>query len=163
MLKVLVTGVWICLVTVGAAYFTALYKTDFDPMLQKNAHLEGLDYQSTPTINVPVLEDGKIHGYIVAQFVFTVDSELLAKLAVPPHAFIVDEAFRIIYSKADKEFAQLKKSDLKELTDEVRDRVNERFATDIVQDVLIQDFTFHVPASLRDNIVENAAKQAAAS
>ncbi len=163
MLKVLVTGVWICIVTIGAAYFTAQYKTEYDPMLQKNAHLEGLDYQSTPAINVPVLEDGKIYGYIVAQFVFTVDSELLSKLAVPPHAFIVDEAFRLIYSKADKEFAQLKKADLKDLTEEVRDRVNKRFAADIVQDVLIQDFTFHVPASMRGNIADRAAKQAAAS
>ncbi len=163
MLKVLVTGVWISVVALGAAYFTAQYKTGYDPMLQKNAHLEGLDYQSTPTINVPVLEDGKIHGYIVAQFVFTVDSEVLAKLAVPPHAFIVDEAFRLIYSKADKAFAKLKKSDLKELTDEVRDRVNKRFATAIIQDVLIQDFTFHVPASLRNEIIEEMPQPATPS
>ena len=152
MLKVLFTGLWICLVTVVAGYMTAIYKTDYDPMMQKDAHLEGLNYQSTPTINVPVLEDGQVYGYIVAQFVFTVDSEILAKLAVPPDAFIVDEAFRLIYSKADKHFAQLQKADLKELTDEVRSRVNKRFSTEIVQDVLVQDFTFHVPSEIKPDV-----------
>ncbi|SDQ93204.1 hypothetical protein [Pseudovibrio sp. Tun.PSC04-5.I4] len=158
MLKVLVTGIWICLVTLGAGYFTALYKADFDPLMQKNTHLEGLDYQSTPSINVPVLEDGRIYGYIIAQFVFTVDSDILEKLAVPPNAFIVDEAFRLIYNKADKEFAQLQKTDLKELTDEVRERVNSRFKAEIVQDVLVQEFTFHVPANLKGNFNEDAGE-----
>lgn len=160
MLRVLFTGLWICLVTIAASYVTAIYKTDYDPMMQKDAHLEGLNYQSTPTINVPVLEDGQVYGYIVAQFVFTVDNDILAKLAVPPDAFIVDEAFRLIYSKADKHFAQLKRTDLKQLTDEVRTRVNERFATEIVQDVLVQDFTFHVPSEMKPDLATADASSA---
>lgn len=145
MFKILLTGIWICGVTLFAGYATALWKTQNDPMMQKEAHLEGLDYQKTQPINVPVLEDGQIYGYIIAKFVFTIDAETLAKLAVPPHAFVVDEAFRLIYARADKRFAQLERTELKDITDEIKTRVNERFGVDIVQDVLVQEFAFHVP------------------
>ncbi|MDD7908991.1 MULTISPECIES: hypothetical protein [Pseudovibrio] len=145
MFKVLLTGIWICGVTLFAGYATALWKTQNDPMMQKEAHLEGLDYQKTQPINVPVLEDGQIYGYIIAQFVFTIDADTLDKLAVPPHAFVVDEAFRLIYSRADKHFAQLQRTELKDITEEIKAKVNARFGVGIIQDVLVQEFAFHIP------------------
>ncbi|MTI16756.1 hypothetical protein E1162_05850 [Rhodobacteraceae bacterium RKSG542] len=156
MLKVLLTGLWIGAVTLGTGYVTVNYKTQNDPMVRKEAHLEGLDYQKTPTINVPVLEDGKIHGYVIAQFVFTVDGETLKKLAVPPHAFVVDEAFRYIYERADKRFAELSKHDLGEMTEAVRTNVNKRFGVEIVQHVLVQDFAFHVPGMMEGVAAQTA-------
>ncbi|WP_310620243.1 hypothetical protein [Flexibacterium corallicola] len=144
MLKIGLTGIWICLVTLGVSYVTVNYRTQRDPLLQQEARLEGLDYQKTPILNIPVLEDGEIHGYIVAKFVFTVESDTLKRLAVPPNAFVLDEAFRLIYARADKKFAKITKSDLGELTEEIRTKVNERFGVEIVQHVLVQDFGFHL-------------------
>ncbi|WP_068081999.1 hypothetical protein [Polycladidibacter stylochi] len=149
MLKIIITSLWICAVTIAAGYGTALYKTYYDPMVKKEAHMEGLDYQKTDVINVPVLDNGSVHGYIIAQFVFTVDGETLSKLAVPPEAFVIDEAFRLIYSKADPEFAKLEKTELRDLTEEIRHRVNERFGVELIQDLLVQEFTFHVPRDMQ--------------
>ncbi|WP_068316668.1 hypothetical protein [Polycladidibacter hongkongensis] len=159
MLRIVIVGLWICAVTLAASYGTAMYKTGNDPMVKKEAHLEGLDYKKTDSFSVPVLEDGKVHGYIIAQFVYTVDAVTLDKLAVPPEAFVVDEAFRLIYSKADKRFAQLGKSDLHELTEQIRGQVNERFGVELIQDLLVQEFTFHVPKEIR---AEQAKEEEAA-
>ena len=39
-------------------------------------------------LSVPMVSDGEVKGYIIAQFVFTVDGVILRKLSVPPDIFI---------------------------------------------------------------------------
>ena len=72
----------------------------------KQDTLEGLVYEKTKVINVPMIAEGSVQGYIVAQLVFTADAKVLRQLPVPPEAFVVDEAFRSIYGDQKTRFQE---------------------------------------------------------
>jgi hypothetical protein len=149
MLRLVVTGLWVCAVTVGASYGVALWTARGYERPTQQEFLEGLEYEKTKVINVPMIAEGAVQGYIVAQFVFTVDARTHRQLTVPPETFVVDEAFRHIYGDEEIDFANLARVDLKELTSAIRTRVNERLGAEIVQEVLVEDFNYVAKSDLR--------------
>jgi hypothetical protein len=149
MLRVIVTGLWVCVVTAGASYGVALWSARTYEPPPKQEYLEGIEYEKTRVINVPMIAEGAVQGYIVAQFVFTVDARTHRQLSVPPATFVVDEAFRRIYGDEDMEFSNLSRVDLKELTATIKARVNERLRSEIVQDVLVEEFNYVTKDDLR--------------
>jgi len=141
MIKILMTGAWVCIVTVGASLGISYWK-ESQAATAKPEYVEGLVYEKTKVINVPMIADGDVQGYIVAQLVFTADAKVLRQLPVPPEAFVVDEAFRSIYGDPRLDFKNLARYDLARFAQTVREQVNKRLQTDVLQDVLVQDFNY---------------------
>ena len=149
MIKLLMTGVWACLVTVGASLGISYWKESHAPLAPKQEYLEGLVHEKTKVINVPMIAEGSVQGYIVAQLVFTADAKTLRQLPVPPEPFVVDEAFRNIYGDEKLDFKNLSRFDLALFAQTVREHVNKRLQTDVLQDVLVQDFNYVSKDQLR--------------
>ena len=142
MIRLLLIGLWVCILTVGASY-AVVYMGEHGSLLpQREEYLDGLQYQKTRVMSIPMVEDGSVRGYIVAQFVYTVEGRTLHQLSVPPEPFIVDEAFRKIYADDSMDFRKLARYDLTILTASIKQRVNERMHGDIVKDVLVEDFNY---------------------
>ena len=142
MIRLLMTGVWACIVTVGASLGISYWKESYAPLAPKQEYLEGLVHEKTKVINVPMIAEGSVQGYIVAQLVFTADAKTLRQLPVPPEAFVVDEAFRNIYGDEKLDFKNLSRYDLALFAQTVREHVNKRLQVDVLQDVLVQDFNY---------------------
>jgi hypothetical protein len=142
MIKVILSALWICIITLVSSYAAVLWKTQTAIAGTEEGGLTGLNYTKTDPINVPIIEKGAINGYVVAQFVYTADAASLKQLSVPPDAFILDEAFRTIFSDEHIDFEHLERFDLAALTKNLATAVNTRFGSDIVQDVLVEQFTF---------------------
>ncbi|HET7410951.1 MAG TPA: hypothetical protein VFJ13_12205, partial [Paracoccaceae bacterium] len=121
MKKLLLGGIWVCAVTIASVYIASL-SAGGASATSEEAPLQGIDYVKTRQINVPRISDGRIQGYVVARFVFTIDAETKRNLPVPPEVFIVDEAFRAIYGDETIDFANLEKTDLAELTRRITGR-----------------------------------------
>nr|WP_321462033.1 hypothetical protein [uncultured Cohaesibacter sp.] len=109
---------------------------------------EGMDFEKTRAISVPMISDGKVRGYIVAQFVYTIDSATLRELAIPPNPYIVDEAFRAIFNDQSIDFDHLKTYDIDSLTTHIRDSVNSRMQAKLVHDILVEEFSFFPESSI---------------
>ncbi|SFN84018.1 hypothetical protein SAMN04488056_102172 [Cohaesibacter marisflavi] len=109
---------------------------------------EGMDFEKTRAISVPMITDGKVRGYIVAQFVYTIDSTTLRELAIPPNPFIVDEAFRTIFNDTSIDFDDLKAYDIDKLTTHIKDSVNQRMQAKLVHDILVEEFSFFPDSSI---------------
>ena len=101
-----------------------------------------MQLEKTRVLNVPIIAGGAVRGFIVAQFDFTVDAAKMKSTPVPPEAFLLDEAFRAIYTDDHLDFLHLDKYDINGLTGRLLAATNKRLGSDIVHDVLIQDFTF---------------------
>jgi hypothetical protein len=142
MIKLILSALWICIITLVSSYVAASWKTQTAMVSTGEEGLTGLNYTKTEPINVPIIVDGDINGYVVAQFVYTADATTLKQLSVPPDAFILDEAFRTIFSDERIDFAHLERFDLASLTKNLAVAVNTRFGADIIQDVLVEQFTF---------------------
>jgi hypothetical protein len=142
MIRLLLTGLWVSILTAGASYAVAYWKESGSLLPQKEEYIDGLQYHKTRVLSVPMIENGSVQGYIITQFVYTVDARIMQQLQVPPDPFVVDEAFRKIYADERLDFRNLARYDLSILTTGIKQRVNERMQADIVQDVLLEDFNY---------------------
>jgi hypothetical protein len=142
MIRLLLTGLWVCILTAGASYAVAYWKETGSLLPQKEEYIGGLQYQKTRVLSVPMIENGSVQGYIITQLVYTVDTRTMQQLQVPPDPFVVDEAFRKIYADERLDFRNLARYDLSILTSGIKQRVNERMQADIIQDVLLEDFNY---------------------
>jgi hypothetical protein len=142
MIRLLLTGLWVCIITAGGSYAVAYWKENGGLSAQKDDYIDGLQYQKTRALSVPMVENGSVQGYIVARFVYTVEARTLHQLSVPPEPFVVDEAFRRIYADERLDFRKLARYDLSVLTAAIKQRVNERMQADVIQDVMIEDFNY---------------------
>ncbi|KQP34417.1 hypothetical protein ASF27_02410 [Methylobacterium sp. Leaf102] len=147
-MKILFTGLWICAVTILSCYGAVTWGSGLFAK-KEEPYLEGLQYQKLPPINVPMVADGKVQGYIVAVLVFTADARLMHTLPVPPNAFVVDETFRQIYADPQIDFKRLSRYNVTQRLAEVRKAVNARLGADVVKDVLVEEFNFVAKREVR--------------
>ncbi|QRE76685.1 hypothetical protein [Methylobacterium aquaticum] len=148
-MKILITGLWICAVTIASCYGAVTFGGGIFSDKKGEPYLEGLQYQKLAPINIPMIADGKVQGYVIAVLVFTADAKLMHTLPVPPNSFVVDEAFRQIYSDPALDFRKLAKYDITKRLAEVRAKVNERLGGDVVKDVLVDEINFVAKREVR--------------
>ncbi len=143
MIKLLGLGVWVMLVTVGSGYAMATLAGGGEASApEQPTYFKGLDYKQTNSIAVPLISENAIQGYVLARFVYTVDGQLAAGLAVPPDPIILDEAFRAVYSVAGFDFRNPERYDLAALLASIKETVNKRYGQKVVEDVMVDQFDF---------------------
>jgi hypothetical protein len=142
-IRLLLAGLWVCVVTAGTSYGVAYWKQGGSALPSKDEFVEGgLQYHKTRVLSVPMVDAGSVQGYIVARFVYTVEAKTMSQLSVPPDPFVVDEAFRMIYADDHLDFKALARYDLSILTSSIKKRVNERMQLDVIQDILVDEFNY---------------------
>ncbi len=141
MIKLFAGCIWVCLVTGGAGYGAAEWKLHTAAVMAAAPPIEKLQYHKTKTLNVPMIANGAVQGYVVVQFGFT-QSDKSASLAMPPDAFLLDEAFRIIYTDPKLDFHHLERYDVGNLTHTLVSRVNSRLGADVIKEVLVEEINF---------------------
>ena len=140
-MKVFLIGLWVATVALGATYASASFVANRKAAEPEQA-ASAFTSEKTRVINVPVIAAGAVQGFVVAQFSYTADAATMKKLTVSPEVFILDEAFRTLYSDDHLDFAHLEKYDINRLTTHLAKAANERLGIDVVKAVLIQDFTY---------------------
>lgn len=142
MIRLVAVALWCALAGLGASYATAYWKLHKAGADSSHAGKEIIEQKKTRVINVPMIVDGQVKGYIVAQFIYVVDASAAKALGAAPENFLIDEAFRIIYADDALDFRQLKKFDLAKFARELHVRVKDRLKNDAVKEVLVGDFNF---------------------
>jgi hypothetical protein len=142
MMKVLLVGLWVCLVAMGSTYASVLWHASRPPPQEGDRPAEGLETLKTRLISVPVIAKGSIQGYMMAQFAFTIEGKTLKQLAVKPDAFLIDEAFKILYGSNLLDARQVKPEELATVSKMIMDNTNKRLGSTVIRDVLIQEFTY---------------------
>ncbi|ADZ72281.1 hypothetical protein [Polymorphum gilvum] len=142
MMKLFLAGLWVTATALASSYGAVQWTTARTVENEAKASFGGIDYETIRPVNVPILEDGALRGYVVAQLVFTADADTLKALAVPPHPFIVDEAFRLLYADESLNFRRLERYDLDYLKTRVRDAVNARIGEAVIREILVEEFNY---------------------
>jgi hypothetical protein len=141
MTKFLLAGLWASVVSLGAAFGMMQWQKSSVPAAVANAETKIEEFR-TKAINVPIIGAGTIQGYMVAQFVLTVDAAALHKMQVNPEVYVLDEAFKTIYAGEQVNFQNMKKQDLPLLAKKLGENVNKRLGMKVVQDVLIDQLSY---------------------
>jgi hypothetical protein len=139
--RLLVLGAWICGVTLVSGHLALTWRAETPPAAE-TPFFEGLEYEETALIHVPIIANGDVQGYVAAQFVFTADARTLHQMTVKPHAYVRDEALRAIYSNGKVDFSRLERVDIDALLKTVKTGVNARLGGELVKDVLVKEFNY---------------------
>ncbi len=142
MIKLLASGLWLSATMLVSGYGTAQFIAGQKRVGEVEPSFVGLDYESVNPVNVPILSDGILQGYVVIKMVFTADGDTLRRLPVPPHPFLVDEAFRVLYSDETLDFGSLERYDLKAFTKRLKKSTNNRLGQAVVNEVLVEEFNY---------------------
>ncbi len=142
MIKMLALALWVSAITAfaGAAAshwqglpFTARSAESAPPLYE---------YRKTRVINVPVVADGALLGYVIVQFLYGVNVKTVEKLNIAPEAFIMDYAFRTLYGDPSLDFRRLDKYDITGLTVRLKNMLNQKLGEGLIEEILIQDFSY---------------------
>jgi hypothetical protein len=147
MIRIVIIGLWICAVALGSLYFAVQQNSATAAVTPQDA--QPLDDGKTEVFSVPIIIDGAVQGYVVAQLVYTIDSAVKASVKTPVSFFINDEIFRQFYGHYSevKEVQAVKFDDVKQA---IIDGVNARFPEPLVKDLLVQQFNYISSKEIRD-------------
>ncbi|MCI0418566.1 MAG: hypothetical protein L0Y60_09840 [Beijerinckiaceae bacterium] len=141
MMRLIASCVWLIAATSVSVYVTATWNSrgaEVPAPVNKTGSLERI---KIAPVNVPMIANGNVQGYIVAQFVYFADRNSLQELTVPPGDFITDEVFRTLYTST-VDFNRLERYDLQSLTSMLPQKVNQRLGREIIKDVLVVEFNY---------------------
>ena len=140
-MKVVLVGLWVTLVALGTAYGVAVYMPSSTPQSRASSAVV-LQSQKTRVLNVPLVTEGQVRGFMAVQFVFTTDAGLAKTLQVPPEVYLLDEAFQTIYADSAIYLNHDDKYDLKKLTAHLVESTNAHLGVPMIKDVLIENFEY---------------------
>ena len=143
MIKMILVAIW-CSAMVAAGGFGAEYVMKMKAA-KENAKPEiALETRKTRELNVPIIRDGAVKGYVVVQLNYVVDLEAAKKLPAAPDPFVIDEMFQYIYGDEKIDFAHLDKLDLGKMTEQLIQRVNTRLRANVITDMGVIECNFLV-------------------
>ena len=148
--KIAGAGILAIAAALGAGYY-AISASGADAGAKPADNFIGVDYVKIPSFAVPVIQNGLMEGYVVTEWVFTIDAKTKAALTVPPEIFIREDAFRSIYGEVVVDFDNLDRVDLVALAETIRVNVNKRLGTEAITSALVQKFDFIASDKVRDN------------
>ena len=148
MMKNVMAGFWVCAVTLASCYAAVTWIVGRAPA-DEQTHYEGLQYKKLPAMNIPIVAEGAVQGYVIANLVFTADAKTLREISVPPEAFIQDEVFRHVYSDETLDFKKLSRYNVNGMIANVREKINKRLGAEIVKEILVENFNFVDKSDIR--------------
>jgi hypothetical protein len=152
MIKFIAATVWICMVTLGAVFYSFQSAgAKSDEAEAASPLMGGLDYVKTEVISIPVIRKSTIDGYFLTRLVYTVDPAKLAKLSVPAETLMVDQVYSYLYGNPLIDFSQHDSLDLDAFKSGIRDSINKRVGDTLVSEVMIEQIDFLSKDEIRDN------------
>jgi len=142
MIKMLLLAFWASAIAIFASSATSNWLTTRAATAAVAAGEKVFDYRKTRIMNVPIVNDGALQGYVIVQFIYGIDAKAAASMNVSPDAFIMDDAFRILYGDPSLDFRHLDKYDMATLTNRLKAMLDDRLGAGLIKEVLLQDFSY---------------------
>lgn len=149
MIKIVLAGIWACAVVMASSYGWTYWQTQHGKKPVSEPVSGGIELKKVRPLSVPILSDGAIQGYLVVQFVYKADAKAANDASVPLEIYLLDEAFRLIYSDEALKFRHTERYDLARLTQTLTERLKVRLNGDLVKEVLVDQFNYVAKADVR--------------
>lgn len=148
MIKALFAGCWGAIVALASAYAVIAWQPGNAPPAGDEAGA-AVDQIKTKLISVPVITEGKVQGYVVAQFLFEVHRDKAVQIPDQIENLLRDGAFRVLYAGERVDFRKLQKHDLEALSKTIVETINARVNQRLVRAVLIQNLNYLTSEDIR--------------
>lgn len=154
MIKTLLIGIWVAAVALGSVYAAISVATPGPPQdeLDKAAFYAKLERVDSDVISVPVISNGKVHGYFLTQVSFLIEPKDMDVFAITPQEMINDILITQFIGHQVIDFPNMEKFDLEEFRQLIGTALNERVGRDVFHDIIIGRLDYLGKADIRSNI-----------
>jgi hypothetical protein len=150
MVKIVIAGVWACLVTLIAVYFSVQMATAPAPVDDGSAKKPALEMVRGESITVPVFENGAVKGYFLGRFSFMVEKEKAEAMKTTATALMTDELFTLLVGNKMVDMSKAVKLDVDGFRSTIKADINKRAGQDLVSDVLVEQLDYLGKEEARD-------------
>ena len=148
MIKSALIAIWACAVMFGASVEVGAFLKTW-AQATPAADSASSETRKTKEINVPIIRDGGVKGFVVLQLSYVVDLVEAKKLPVEPDPFVIDEAFRYIFDDDKIDFTHLDKIELDKMLRALTFRVNTRTKSQVITDMGVLECNFLLNAEAK--------------
>ncbi|ARM11023.1 MULTISPECIES: hypothetical protein [Rhizobium] len=150
MVKLVLTGVWVCAITLASVYFSVYMATAPAPAATDSKQ-SALELVKGETITVPVIGDGAITGYFLGRISFMMNKDLLKGVTLPLTEMTTDELFSLLVGNKMVDLAHIKSFDAKAFRQEIKKGMNERLGGEYVAEVMLEQLDYLSKEEVKQN------------
>jgi len=156
MLKLVLTGLWVCAVTLGAVY-GSVYIATAPAVDEAAAKRDALELVKGESINVPVLSDGGVSGYFLTRISFRMDKDKIKGIKLPMTELMTDELFTLLVGNKMIDIANIPAFDVNAFRSHIKEDMNKRLGDSMIEEVLVEQLDYMAKGDLHGN--SSAAKK----
>jgi hypothetical protein len=150
MLKLVLTGIWVCAITLASVYFSVHLATAPAPAETATGQ-SALELVKGETITVPIIGDGAVTGYFLGRLSFMMNKDMVKDVTLPLTEMTTDELFTLLVGNKMIDIANIKSFDPQAFRDAVKKSMNERLGGEYVADVMIDQLDYLSKEDVKDN------------
>lgn len=154
MLRSILLGIWICVVAL-TSLFAILWLTNGKTSTQT------IDDKSEifklGSINVPVIENSQVTGYVIAQLDFVVDPAKSRMIPMLLEVFISGQTYAFLYDRRGQDALKRNASRLGKAMDDLRNSINARYNVEVVRAIEVRQLDFLTKDEVRDMQMRKSA------
>lgn len=162
MVKLILTGLWVCVVTLGAVYFSVKAAAPPPPLDEEAQRLASMQVVKGEVINVPLLANGAVNGYFITRISFLMDKEKMHVVAqMPLTEMMTDELYTLLVGNKMIDLANTKAFQLDAFKQKIKEGLNQKMGEGTVADVMVEQIDYLGKDDIRDNTTRSAKNQVA--
>lgn len=142
MLKLILTGVWVCAVTLGSVYYSM--QSASAPVVSDAEATRRASEQYVPgeMITVPVIKDGAVQGYFLTKLSFSAMKEGINNLRAPLRQMVTDELYDMLVGSRFINVSDTGTFDLSTFKSTVKDGLNKKLGGEVITEVLVEQLEY---------------------
>ncbi|MCL6705485.1 hypothetical protein M8R20_00590 [Pseudomonas sp. R2.Fl] len=149
MIKLLIAGVWVCLVTLGSVYFSVYMATAPAAVSDEDARKAQLQLVRGETVTIPLIADGAVKGYFLGRMSFMMDKEKITGVDLPMTELMTDELFTLLVGSKMVDLGNTGAFDLEAFKTSIKDDLNKRLGDAMIEEVLVEQLDYLAKEDVR--------------
>lgn len=154
MLKLVMTGVWVCIVTLGAVYGSIQMANAPVDDGENGAVKVAEELVRGEVTAIPVINDGKVEGYFLTRVSYVADQHKLAEINLPIPALITDELYTALVGNRVIKIGSSRGFDLEAFRKTIKETLNTRLEKDVILDIIVEQIDYLSKDDIRSKIAQ---------
>jgi hypothetical protein len=141
MVKLVLTGIWVCAITLASVYFSVKMATAPAAPVESSKESQ-LELVKGETITVPMIANGAVTGYFLSRVSYMMNKDTVKGMTLPLTELTTDELFTLLMGNKMVDISNLKSFDPQAFRDAIKKGMNEKLGGDYVSEVILEQLEY---------------------
>jgi hypothetical protein len=149
MIKLIATGVWVAIVTLGAVYGSIQLAKPEDPNAEAEKKKAVQELVHGEMVTLPVIKNADVAGYFLTKTSYIVDKSKMGEVTLPIPAVLTDELYTALVGDQVIRVGDNRELDVKAFRERIKTALNKRLGSEVVIDVVFEQIDYLSKEDLR--------------